>query len=149
LVGFAGVVLGYWLNQKLERLKFELTARQTVRAEKRDAYCRVMKILGAMRYAVDTIMPGPNSEGAKVGLRRLEELREELYQEAPCAFAILGTPAQRAFEEYRKIAQRASKLDPTKPDRWTHEGQAISNALQELITATQVDLGYNSWSVDG
>ncbi len=39
----------------------EMWQRQTVRNEKREAYFQVLKILGKMRYAVDTLRPAPIS----------------------------------------------------------------------------------------
>jgi type IV secretory pathway VirB4 component len=120
----------------------EMWQRQTIRNEKKAAYCQVLEILGQMRHAVDTLRVGPTSQGAGAASNKLDDLRQELYRIAPCAIMVLNVPANTAFDTYRRIAEPALKLDPATTERWEREGEAIGNTLTALIAAGRSDLGF-------
>jgi hypothetical protein len=143
LMTCVGVVIGgvvstinVWLTQRLSR-------RQTVRNEKKEAYCQILGILGQMRLAVDDIMRvGPTSDAAVAASDRLRDLRQELYRTAPCAVMILNVSATRAYEAFRWVAEPALQLSPATIERWKREGEAIENATNELVAAGRAELGF-------
>jgi hypothetical protein len=124
------------------KISNEMWQRQTVRNERKEAYCQVLGILGQMRLAVDTLRVGTTSAAAVAASRKLDDLRQELYRAAPCAFMVLNVSANSAYEAYRRIAEPALQLDPAAPERWKREGEAIENAVKELIAAGRADLGF-------
>jgi hypothetical protein len=120
----------------------EMWQRQTIRNEKKEAYCQVLGILGQMRHAVDTLRAAPAAPSAGAASSKLDDLRQELYRIAPSAIMVLSVPAITAFDAYRRVAEPALQLDPATTERWEREGEAIGNTLTALIAAGRAELGF-------
>jgi hypothetical protein len=125
------------------RISDEVWQRQTTRNDKKEVYRQALGLLGQMRYAVAMVDQPPHDlPTCARNFRKLDDLRQELYQLAPYAFLVLNGPAKVAFEAYQKIAEPALQLDPATPERWKREGEAIQNAVNRLIAAGREDLGF-------
>jgi hypothetical protein len=136
------VALAFIFNRRIERLKAEFETHQAIRGERKEIFYEVLGVLGRMRYAIDEFSRSLGSPALQQHAAKMDELRAELYRLAPTAFMVLGSVGSSAFEAYRKIAQPLLSQDASDPERWKKEGTAIENALKELISAGQRDLGY-------